>query len=77
MVRMVSSGTEAAMSAIRAGARGNSIDHAERILGRLDVQLEYDELSEILAEGVSGYLKRIEEAINAAAFAVQQSYFLH
>jgi uncharacterized alpha-E superfamily protein len=76
-VRFSVSGALAAMSAIRAGARGNSIDHAERILGRLDVQLEYDELSEILAEGVSGYLKRIEEAINAAAFAVQQSYFLH
>ena len=43
----------AAISAIRMGTRGSTIDPAERILGRLDAQLEYAEFSEILTEGVS------------------------
>ena len=45
-------GALAAISAIRRGSRGNAIDPTERILGRLDAQLEYAELSEILAEGI-------------------------
>ncbi|MGD0464251.1 MAG: alpha-E domain-containing protein [Tepidisphaeraceae bacterium] len=76
-IRFTTSGALAAISAIRAAARGSAIDPAERILGRLDAQLEYAELSEILAEGVSNYLRRIEATIHDAAVAVQRSYFLH
>ncbi len=46
----------AAISAIRIGTRGSTIDPAERILGRLDAQLEYAEISEILTEGIANYL---------------------
>ena len=58
------------------GCAKNLVD-SERILGRLDAQLEYSELAEILAEGVSSYLHRIEAAIHDAAVAVQRSYFMH
>jgi hypothetical protein len=44
-------------------SRGNVIDPAERILGRLDAQLEYSELSEILSEGIPNYLQRIQTAV--------------
>ena len=54
-----------------------AIDAAERILGRLDAQLEYGELAEILAEGVPAYLQKIQTGIAEAAMAVQKAYFLH
>jgi len=76
-IRFTISGALAAISAIRVGARGSAIDPAERILGRLDAQLEYSELSEVITEGVSNYLRRIETSVLEAAVAVQRSYFMH
>lgn len=76
-IRFSVGGALAAISAIRMGTRGSAIDPAERILGRLDAQLEYAEFSEILAEGVSNYLQRIQTAVHDAAVAVQRSYFMH
>jgi uncharacterized alpha-E superfamily protein len=76
-IRFSVSGALAAISAIRAGSRGNAIDPTERILGRLDAQLEYAELSEILSEGIPSYLQRIQTTVHEAAVAVQQSYFMH
>jgi uncharacterized alpha-E superfamily protein len=76
-IRFSVSGALTAISAIRAGSRGNAIDPTERILGRLDAQLEYSELSEILSEGITGYLQRIQTTVHEAAVAVQQSYFMH
>jgi uncharacterized alpha-E superfamily protein len=76
-IRFSVSGALAAITAIRAGSRGNAIDPTERILGRLDAQLEYSELSEILSEGIPGYLQRIQTTVHEAAVAVQQSYFMH
>ena len=76
-IRFSISGALAAITAIRAGVRGNVIDPTERILGRLDAQLEYAELSEILGEGIPNYLQRIQTAVHDAAVAVQQSYFMH
>jgi uncharacterized alpha-E superfamily protein len=76
-VRFGTSGALAAITAIRAATRGSTIDPAERILGRLDAQLEYSELSEIVTEGVSNYLYRISIAVHDAASAVQRSYFMH
>jgi uncharacterized alpha-E superfamily protein len=67
----------AAISAIRGGINPNGTDAAERILGRLDAQLEYAEVSEFLAEGLPQYLDRIQTAIADASIAVQKAYFLH
>ena len=66
-----------AISSIRAGANQSTINLAERILGRLDAQLEYAELGEILLEGLPQYLQRIQTAISDAALAIQKAYFLH
>ncbi len=66
-----------AMSSLRAEINPLTIDNAERILGRLDTQLEYAEMSEILSEGLPAYLQRIETQIGDAALAVQKAYFLH
>ena len=66
-----------AMVAIRAEVNPLAIDPAERILGRLDTQLEYAELGEILPEGLPSYLSKIQNQIAEAAVAVQQAYFLH
>jgi uncharacterized alpha-E superfamily protein len=66
-----------AIAAIRAEVNMLSIDPAERVLGRLDAQLEYAEMNEILAEGLSPYLQRIRNQIAETALAVQKTYFLH
>ena len=65
------------ISAIRAEVNPLAIDPAERVLGRLNTQLEYSEISEILGEGLPTYLTRIQTNVAEAGFAVQKSYFLH
>jgi uncharacterized alpha-E superfamily protein len=62
---------------LRAEINPLTIDNAERILGRLDTQLEYAEMGEILMEGLPAYLQRIQSQIADAALAVQKAYFLH
>jgi uncharacterized alpha-E superfamily protein len=63
--------------AIRSEVNPLAIDVAERILGRLDAQLEYGELAEILAEGIPAYLQKIQTGVAEAAMALQKAYFLH
>jgi uncharacterized alpha-E superfamily protein len=76
-IRYCVAGAHDAISGIRGDANPGSIDPAERILGRLDTQLEYAELQEILSEGLPAYLQKIQGAVNDAALAVQKTYFLH
>jgi uncharacterized alpha-E superfamily protein len=66
-----------AISAIRADTNARAIDPAERVLGRLAAQLQYAEMSEILARGLPEYLQQIQSSIAEAAIAVQKTYFLH
>ena len=66
-----------AIAAIRAEVNPLAIDVAERVLGRLDTQLEYAELNEILSEGLPAYLTKIQSLVAEAGFAVQTAYFLH
>ncbi len=66
-----------ALTRLRAEVNPRAIDDAERILGRLDTQLEYAELGEILSEGLPAYLQRIQARASDAALAVQKAYFLH
>lgn len=53
------------------------IDPAERILGRLNSQLEYAETREFSGAGLKYVLKQIQENTAEAASAIQRSYFLH
>lgn len=66
-----------AIGSIRRDTNPRAIDPAERILGRLDAQLDYAEMNEILDKGLPAYLQSIQAAVAEAAFAVQKSYFLH
>ncbi len=66
-----------AIAAIRAEVNPLSIEPAERILGRLNAQLEYAEPDELFAEGLPAYLQKLQLNIAEAAMAVQKSYFLH
>jgi uncharacterized alpha-E superfamily protein len=66
-----------AIAKLRTEINPPTIDNAERILGRLDTQLEYAEMSEILNEGLPAYLQKIQFQIGEAAMAVQKAYFLH
>lgn len=50
---------------------------AQKILGRLDAQLEYAEVGEMMNEGVPTYLGKIEAAVGDVALALQRGYFLH
>jgi uncharacterized alpha-E superfamily protein len=43
----------------------------------LSAQLEYAEMSEVLADGLSNYLQRIQNSVAEAALAIQKTYFLH
>ena len=66
-----------AVAAIHASVDPNAVDPAERVLGRLNAQLEYAEMTEILNEGLPAYLQRIQASVAEAALAVQKAYFLN
>jgi uncharacterized alpha-E superfamily protein len=66
-----------AVAAIHASVDPNAVDPAERVLGRLNAQLEYAEMAEILNEGLPNYLQRIQASVAEAALAVQKAYFLN
>ena len=66
-----------AIAKIRGEVNPLAIDPAERILGRLDTQLEYAEMGEILTAGLPAYLQNIRTQIAETAGAIQRTYFLH
>jgi len=66
-----------AIAALRAEIAPRKIDAAERILGRLEAQLEFAEMSEVLNEGLVPYLQRIQRSIGETALSIQKTYFLH
>jgi uncharacterized alpha-E superfamily protein len=66
-----------AVSRIRAGINSHGTEGAERILGRLNTQLEYADGQEILAVGLPAYLQSIRLNMAQAAESVRKTYFLH
>jgi len=76
-VRYAVRGAANAIAAVREESDARKADAVQRILGRLDAQLEYAELSELVAEGVPQYLARIESEVSSVALALQRGYFLH
>ena len=66
-----------AITMLRSQANPNAIDPAERVLGRLNAQLEFAEMGEVLAAGMTPYLVNIQLSIGEAALAIQKAYFLH
>lgn len=76
-VRYALAAAHRAIGAIRTETGSHAIDPAERILGRLNAQLEYAEPSEILREGIPAYVQKIQSEVAEAGVAVQKRYFLY
>jgi uncharacterized alpha-E superfamily protein len=66
-----------AVAGIAASVHPQDIDQSERILGRLNAQLEFAESREFTGAGLRYVLRQIQENTAEAASAVQRSYFLH
>jgi uncharacterized alpha-E superfamily protein len=76
-LRFAVDGAAASVTAIRSNIPGRPVDTAERTLGRLQADLEYAEMGEILAEGLPKFLQRIQSRLAEAAMEIQKSYFLY
>ena len=84
--RSVRFGVERALASVRAirlatrggetAATRHAAATAERLLGRLDAQLEYARMAELLEDGLPIYLANVRHTIRDAAIAVSQAYFL-
>jgi uncharacterized alpha-E superfamily protein len=75
-IRYAVRGAYDAISAVADESDARKADAPQRLLGRLDAQLEYAEVSELVEEGVPRYLSKIEAAIADVAVALQRGYFL-
>ena len=62
---------------VRAEIDPHSVDQAVRILGRLNTQLEYADVTEIERIGLLPYLGHIRSTAAEAAEALRKAYFLH
>ncbi|MBX9569710.1 MAG: alpha-E domain-containing protein [Candidatus Obscuribacterales bacterium] len=66
-----------AIAGIAAKIHPQEIDAAERILGRLNAQLEYAEMKSLSGPHLKDFLESIKDNVAEAAAAVQKAYFLH
>ena len=62
---------------VRAEIDPHTVDQAVRILGRLNTQLEYADVTEIERVGLLAYLGQIRSTAADAAEALRKAYFLH
>jgi uncharacterized alpha-E superfamily protein len=66
-----------AISGIAAAVHPQQVDAAERILGRLNAQLEYAEPRQVTGAALSRFLKEIQSNLADASIAIENAYFLH
>lgn len=66
-----------ALTGIGETVHPQEIDQAERVLGRLNSQLEFAESREFSGAGLKYVLRQIQENTAEAAAAIQRSYFLN
>jgi len=66
-----------AATRIREAIGRHGTDAVERILGRLDTQMEYAEAGEVFRTGVDEYLRQMQQAVAAGADALRTLYFLY
>lgn len=57
------------------GAQTGQLSRPERLLGRVRADLEYRDVSEILAEGVPRFLDKVQRGVRHVAEAVALEYF--
>ena len=65
-----------AVTQLRTGRSSRQADAAERILGRLNTQLEYADPGELDGADPFGYLQDIQVRVALAAEAIRKAYFL-
>ena len=66
-----------AMAEVRAQTQPLGVDDGERVLGRLQAQLEYADAAEVYRQGLADYLHQVQQAAAAASLAVHRRYFLY
>jgi uncharacterized alpha-E superfamily protein len=76
-VRYSVNAARTAIAGIATSVHPQQVDHAERILGRLNAQLEYAELKQISGAALTGFLKEIQANLAEASIAIENAYFLH
>ena len=76
VLHCISSAKES-VAAISAEVNPHGVDPAERLLGRLNAQLEYLDPAELPNVDLPQFLSQIVQQTAQAALAVQKSYFLH
>jgi uncharacterized alpha-E superfamily protein len=76
-VRYSVNAAQTAIAGIATSVHPQQVDQAERILGRLNAQLEYAELKQISGAALAGFLKEIQTNLADASIAIENAYFLH
>lgn len=76
-VRLSVQNAHLAIAQVRTETSPHEIDPAERVLGRLEAQLEFAETEELVRIGIPSYLAHVQQQIMEASVAIQQRYFLH
>lgn len=76
-VRYSVNAAQTAIAGIATSVHPQQVDQAERILGRLNAQLEYAELKQISGAALAGFLKEIQSNLADASIAIENAYFLH
>jgi len=76
-VRYSVNAARTAIAGIATSVHPQQVDHAERILGRLNAHLEYAEPKQISGAALSGFLRTIQENLADASIAIENAYFLH
>jgi uncharacterized alpha-E superfamily protein len=76
-VRYAINAARKAISGISSNVNPQHIDASERILGRLNAQLEYAENSSLTGSALNAFLREIQHNIAEASIAIENAYFLH
>ena len=66
-----------ALELIRISNGSRTPSAPERILGRLSSLLEYTDINEVLAGGLSPFLQQIQNTVAEASLSLQKTYFLY
>ncbi|MFI5378923.1 MAG: alpha-E domain-containing protein [Tepidisphaerales bacterium] len=74
-VRFCVAACEDSMRAITGSPRGTHQNEAERLLGRLRAQLDYQQIREIMNSGLHEYLDQVQSEINAIDSEIYAAFF--
>ena len=66
-----------AIAGIASSVHPQQVDQAERILGRLNAQLEFAEPKDITGPALSTFLREVQSHLADASIAIENAYFLH